>query len=301
MRAHTRRYAFRQLGLHKVQLVLDLAKTGVDALTVDADAFILRDPFPYIRMRPKAEVLMSSDHLVATNGYNDDGLESASGFYSAFNIGYIFIKASALEFVEAWRDECYNRKNDWDQVLFMQTLNKGSQGRIVDKDRLRQMFTKKDGTHVAAGVLPVSLFASGHTFFVSRMAHLMHEHPYMVHTTFQYGGAPGKRHRLREAMLWDDPPEYFAPAGVLTYDPDVPERLVHPAGGMSAKGHVALMAYQLRQMRAALALAFVLGRKLVLPRITCGYDKYWGPLSGAGRSHARSAHGPRCTPCTGHH
>ena len=81
------RYAFRQLGLHKVQLVLDLAKTGVDALTVDADAFILRDPFPYIRKLPHADVLMSSDHLVATNGYNDDGLESASGFYSAFNIG----------------------------------------------------------------------------------------------------------------------------------------------------------------------------------------------------------------------
>ena len=30
---------------------------------------------------------MSSDHLVATNGYYDDGLESESGFYSAFNIG----------------------------------------------------------------------------------------------------------------------------------------------------------------------------------------------------------------------
>ena len=63
-------YAFRQLGLHKVQLVLNLAKTGVNALTVDADAFILRDPFPYIRKLPKADVLMSSDHLVATNGYS---------------------------------------------------------------------------------------------------------------------------------------------------------------------------------------------------------------------------------------
>jgi len=26
--------------------------------------------------------------------------------------------------------------------------------------------------------------------------------PFSVNTTFQYGGAPGKRHRLREAMLW---------------------------------------------------------------------------------------------------
>ena len=167
-------YAFRQLGLHKVQLVLNLAKTGVNALTVDADAFILRDPFPYIRNLPTADVLMSSDHLVATNGYKDDGLEGASGFYSAFNIGcarprmrhaarrthatartphtarrtpharraperarareraakhmahchdpppsfgrYIYIRANAVEFVENWRDTCWRRKNDWDQV-----------------------------------------------------------------------------------------------------------------------------------------------------------------------------------------
>lgn len=32
----------------------------------------------------------------------------------------------------------------------------------------------------------------------------------MVHTTFQYGGSSGKRHRLREATLWVDPPEYYS-------------------------------------------------------------------------------------------
>ena len=68
-------YAFRQLGLHKVQLVLDLAKTGVDPLTVDADAFVLRDPAAYFNALPDADVLMSSDHLTATNGYDDEGLE----------------------------------------------------------------------------------------------------------------------------------------------------------------------------------------------------------------------------------
>ena len=78
---------FRKLGLHKVQLVLDLAKTGVNCLTVDADAFLLRDPFPYIRALPTADVLTSSDHLVASKGYADTGLEDESGFHSAFNIG----------------------------------------------------------------------------------------------------------------------------------------------------------------------------------------------------------------------
>jgi hypothetical protein len=33
--------------------------------------------------------------------------------------------------------------------------------------------------------------------------------PYLVHTTFQFAGLEGKRHRLREAKLWADPPEYY--------------------------------------------------------------------------------------------
>jgi arabinosyltransferase len=33
--------------------------------------------------------------------------------------------------------------------------------------------------------------------------------PYVVHQTFQYGGVKGKRHRLREAVLWRDPPAYY--------------------------------------------------------------------------------------------
>jgi hypothetical protein len=37
--------------------------------------------------------------------------------------------------------------------------------------------------------------------------------PYAVHTTFQYAGTEGKRHRLREAMLFHDPPEYYNPPG----------------------------------------------------------------------------------------
>ena len=283
--------AFRQLGLHKVQLVLNLAKTGVDCLTVDADAFLLRDPLPYIRAL-SADVLMSSDHLVATNGYDDPGLEGTAGFYSAYNIGYIFIKANALEFVQKWRDTCFNRPNDWDQVLFGQVLSQGQAGREVDKRRLRKMFKRSDGTHVMAGVLPVSLFASGHTFFVSRMAHLMHTQPYMVHTTFQYGGAQGKRHRLREAMIWEDEPAYFD-GRFLTYEPSVPLELVYPHGGkVSADGtqdfakrgsveqHFALVHHQLTQIRNAFALARKLDRTLILPKLICGLDRWWAPHSG---------------------
>lgn len=37
--------------------------------------------------------------------------------------------------------------------------------------------------------------------------------PYAVHTTFQYAGTDGKRHRLREAKVFYDPPEYYDSPG----------------------------------------------------------------------------------------
>lgn len=42
--------------------------------------------------------------------------------------------------------------------------------------------------------------------------------PYAVHTTFQYAGTEGKRHRLREAMVFYDPPEYFDAPGKFLYE-----------------------------------------------------------------------------------
>lgn len=52
------------------------------------------------------------------------------------------------------------------------------------------------------GILPVSTFASGHTFFVQRLAERIGLDPYAAHATFQYSGTPGKRHRMRERSLW---------------------------------------------------------------------------------------------------
>jgi hypothetical protein len=48
----------------------------------------------------------------------------------------------------------------------------------------------------------VALFASGHTYFVQRLHERMGLEPFAVHATFQYSGTPGKRHRMRERMLW---------------------------------------------------------------------------------------------------
>ena len=226
---------FRKMGLHKVQLVLDLAKLGVDALTVDADAFILREPWQYIRRYPRADVLMSSDLLRATRGYNHTGLEDASGFGADYNIGYIFIRHTAIEFVQQWRDKCFRFQSAWDQQLFASVLRGGARGGAMTAKNLRPMFRTKSGRALLAGVLPVALFASGHTFFVTRMAHQMRRQPFMVHTTFQYGGAEGKRHRLREGMMWEDGPEYYSKPDFLTFTPDVPYNLIYPGGPSTVK------------------------------------------------------------------
>ena len=89
--------------------------------------------------------------------------------------------------------------------------------------------------------------------------------------------------RATAATVWIDPPEYYdPPGGLLVFDPQVPQALIYPPGGMTVQGHIRLIHHQLRQVRSALALAHALGRKLILPAVVCGYDKAWYQLGSHG-------------------
>ena len=70
---------------------------------------------------------------------------------------------------------------------------------------------------IIGGVLPLTLFCGGHNYFASRLPQRRGLEPYSVHTTFQYGGADGKRHRLREATMWEDDPSYYDPPGQTSH------------------------------------------------------------------------------------
>ena len=64
------------------------------------------------------------------------------------------------------------------------------------------------------GLLPAHLFPSGHVFFIQRQPRTIRQTPLAVHLTFQNCDQSGKRHRIREALLWDtDPAEHYAPPG----------------------------------------------------------------------------------------
>ena len=96
-----------------------------------------------------------------------------------------------------------------DSVLILRLARKGMTS--LPEDHIgasKRLFLGFDGTLVM-GVLPVSVFASGHAYFVSRMHEQLDLKPYVVHATFQYSGTPGKRNRMREFMLWNDKPGYY--------------------------------------------------------------------------------------------
>jgi hypothetical protein len=50
-------------------------------------------------------------------------------------------------------------------------------------------------------------------YFVQRLYDYLQIQPYAAHATFQFSGTPGKRHRFREAQLWDEKHEYFQKLG----------------------------------------------------------------------------------------
>jgi len=185
-----------------------------------------------------------------------------------------------LPLVEAWlRAVLADPTGTWDQGEFNRLARyqwdpRSTKG--LSDPRLFWSYKKQ----LIGGVLPLALFAGGHNHFVSQLARRRGEAPYSIHTTYQYGGAAGKRHRLREAMVWIDKPAYYdPPGGLLSFSPHVPAALVHPPGGMDTRGHIALIQHQLKQLLSALAVAHTLGRILIMPSVTCGYDKAWYPLS----------------------
>ena len=61
----------------------------------------------------------------------------------------------------------------------------------------------------------------------------------------------------------------------------------------SLEGHFELVHHQLKQIRFAMALSWKLNRVLVMPELTCLYDRFWFPLN-HGRNEA--AEGPAIGP-----
>ena len=194
------------------------------------------------------------------------------------NIGLLFFRHSprVTKFVEAWSDLLESDETIWDQDAFNRLAY--GDGNVAQDDQNSRLAWGFNQT-VTFGVLPVSSFASGHTYFVQQMYKTQNVKPYVVHTTFQFGGSAGKRHRLREGGLWQDPPEYYSQGQFLEVSvskPEIPRDIAAYSGTALTRFHLRAMAAQLAEIRDAFGIAVALNRTLIMPKIYCFCDRYWG-------------------------
>lgn len=193
----------------------------------------------------EADVMASSDslapaaeaRLVATEAKTEDGaaawwqepsvpvtLEQNGNFLDAsFNTGVLFFRsnnASRLA-VAHWaaaiitEGDTLHGAHTWDdQQAFGELMRMGPEGKsmmypptalkLVPGGQGRVFWAMN--SRVRLGVLPVGLFANGHTFFVQAAQALPGAPwPVLVHNTFQFFGESGKKARFRAFGLWAAP------------------------------------------------------------------------------------------------
>ncbi|KAF3556970.1 hypothetical protein F2Q69_00011197 [Brassica cretica] len=262
---------FHKMGREKVILIDSVLPFGYELLMCDTDMVWLKNPLPYLARYPEADVLTSSDQVVPT--VVDDSLDIWQQVGAAYNIGIFHWRPteSAKKLAKEWKEMLLADDKVWDQNGFNEIVRK-QLGPSVDGDS--GLFYAYDG-NLKVGILPASIFCSGHTYFVQAMYQQLRLEPYALHTTFQYAGTEGKRHRLREGMVFFDPPEYYdAPGGFISFKPSIPKSLLLDRKH-TIESHFTLVNHQMKQIRSALAIASLLNRTLVMPPIWCRLDRLW--------------------------
>eukprot|EP00958_Prasinococcus_capsulatus_P001137 scaffold104_cov375-Prasinococcus_capsulatus_cf.AAC.16 len=303
---------FHKMGRHKINLIGQFTHMGFDILLTDVDTVWMRDPLPFMERYPDADILASSDRL-ATTAQGEELERWPEGVGGNANIGIMLFRATegSKALAAEWSQLLEKDDKIWDQDAFNQLFRRGAKkitngelfvrlghGCASERNLLCGAYAGEDNLFLAydgramMGILGVSTFLSGHTFFVQRMHQKQNVDPYVVHATFQFSGTEGKRHRFREAGLWhvDSDDYYDPPGGFLTYVPDIPSL---PPGEMKWASkdktqalravtayHFDLVNPQLKQFRNAMAVAMALGRTLVMPPFVCGYDRWWAPHYG---------------------
>ncbi|CAI9274836.1 unnamed protein product [Lactuca saligna] len=267
---------FHKMGREKVILIDSMLPFGYELLMCDTDMVWLKNPLPYLARYPEADVLTSTDQVTPT--VSDDRLDIWQQVGGAYNIGIFHWRPteSAKKLAKEWKEMLLADDKIWDQNGFNDLVHRQLGPSVDDESGLVYAY---DGS-LKLGLLPASIFCSGHTYFVQAMYQQLRLEAYAVHTTFQYAGTEGKRHRLREAMVFYDPPEYFdSPGGFLAFKPSIPKSLLLD-GEHNLETHFTLVNYQMKQIRNALAIALVLNRTLVMPPLWCRLDRLWFPHPG---------------------
>jgi len=230
--------SFHKMGREKVRLIEVFTDMGFDVAISDVDTVWLRDVREFLPACPECDMLSSTDCLTTTLADEvEDELESIDRCGGPANIGIMYFRPKANAFAREWLEMILEDDNYWDQAAFNDLFRRGPKdekgqpgppGWRNHESGDRSIWAY--GGTLRMGLMPSSTFANGHTYYLQRMHEKHRLNAFVVHNTFQYSGTEGKRHRFREALLWDDPPEYFDDeAGFLFFHPDVPKQLLEKA------------------------------------------------------------------------
>ena len=270
--------AFQQIGALKAGFLSYLLKQGHTVLVSDVDVTWLKDPRIWLRGamgETEVDMATSTDCLLASNW------DIKACWSTAFNTGILYLKPTehTKAFLDEWRVklETTNNKNEHDQDIFNRMLreHEGENVETIGVANEIQVKSMSEGLKLKVGLLSMRLFASGHTYFVQKL----HERtptyePLAVHTTYQFSQARGKRQRLRESMLWKgDSDAYYSQGNFITMSDDAFPSAWNATG---IENHLVAAAWFRLAARNLLALGKVLNRIVILPKITCMCDRYWG-------------------------
>ena len=138
---------------------------------------------------------------------------------------------------------------------------------------------------ITLGVLPLSRYLNGHTYFVQHVHTLPSAPPaFSVHMTYQFAEgskfAYGKRQRLRQAGLWLVDPDSYYNGRYLTVSQEAATLPFKPMdrnvdSREAVKYHLAEARHRASVLRPLLGIAKALGRALILPRMLCYCDFMW--------------------------
>jgi len=282
---------YPKMSVLKVGFYKELLSYGFNVWACDADALLMHDPRPLMASHPwsLADVAIATDCIDLPGDARDPLL------HCDFNTGLVYLRTSPamIEFTEQWREKVANAKEARirDQAAF-NMLTKAS-GPPLERykpngtwmPRIYLAGAERPGGRIKLGVLPLSRFLNGHTFFVQHAHQRPHaEEPMSVHMTYQFAEgssfAYGKRQRLREANLWFVDDDAYYSGRFVTVSAASATLPVMPMNTTvdtreAVAYHLREHAHRLRVLRSLLGIAKALGRSVILPRMVCYCDFLW--------------------------
>ncbi|KXZ54677.1 hypothetical protein GPECTOR_4g743 [Gonium pectorale] len=263
----------------KVLVVRHVHQLGFNVINSDIDVVWLRNPLHHFLVKyPEPDYWVSMDPITTRNPLGDDGPEAGITVHHYMNTGVYFLRQTpgGRALIDKWysiRREMQGRGYH-DQDGLYQYLSKHPE--VINFTS--RLSTVLDGATRLAQ-LPASLFQNGYSHCINQLHKLHGFQPFEVHFVWVWGGNTGKISRMREQRYYIDPPPYYEEPLLVSYDV-LP--IQDPEGfndwndtEAMVMTHLTALDSQLTDTWHGFALAALLNRTVILPKMKCYCIQNW--------------------------